>query len=905
MKKDRYRLYLKTLLSFVLSVSSGAVVQAEEDSQIIIENETDTAAEQVNTDTQLFEENYDENSGIIAESSEESSSEEDDEADANADISTNDFEENESPEVSVIETDEENELFTENESDSGEVPADSEIPLTDEKADDEDIETEDNASVDEDTPVIIDDAAEEVWITMDASDLILQEGAFISPSSFEESEEEAINQYNSISGESIPLYEAASFNIKNDFDEVNSRFLNTIQNHETAVYVGDLKIPVSQCLNVFSTVLNRNPQLFYIEHWFNYRTDSTDAYILEYYISYKTEFTEDHIKAFDRRVSSIMSGVNWSWSEEQKALYLHDVLVTETEYDTSFTKYDAYNALVNGSAVCQGYALAYEYLLEQAGVKVDVITSDELNHAWNSVEVKGKSYYVDCTWDDPVGVYNMYCDHINFLMDRNGMEETDHTSYDWANSEGTSVYNSLALNAYPNAYWTNCITKIPGIGNYWFYAENGLIYYHNYADGSDRILSSQLNKYWFTSLDSYGDMVIASQQDRIYLISLDAALTLVGTLNTSEMNQGKIYGIQREGDYVRYDLYDDPMGSKILEGYFSLKNVYNITLSFSKSSFSVNKGNTINLILSLNTNASYIEWKSSNTKVATISNGIVNAVGAGTATITANVGDKTATCKVTVKVPLESISLNKKSMNVAAGKTGTLTVKYNPTDATEDTTVTWTTSKKSVATVSSTGKVTGKKPGKATITAKTAGGLTAKCSVRVLFSDVTNKDDFFYTYVYDLFDQGIVGGYDDGTFRPYAACNRAAVVTFLWRAAKKPEPSKMAKFKDMTGNPDFDKAISWALEEGITTGYEDGTFRPYTTCNRAAIITFLWRYAGKPSVKTTNAFSDLTGNKEFDKAISWGVDKGITTGYSDGTFRPWNTCNRLAIVSFLARYKGL
>ena len=61
--------------------------------------------------------------------------------------------------------------------------------------------------------------------------------------------------------------------------------------------------------------------------------------------------------------------------------------------------------------------------------------------------------------------------------------------------------------------------------------------------------------------------------------------------------------------------------------------------------------------------------------------------------------------------------------------------------------------------------------------------------------------------------------------------------------AGKPEPGSMATFKDMTNNPDFDKAISWALENGITTGYEkDNTFRPWNTCNRLAVVSFLARY---------------------------------------------------------------
>ena len=115
----------------------------------------------------------------------------------------------------------------------------------------------------------------------------------------------------------------------------------------------------------------------------------------------------------------------------------------------------------------------------------------------------------------------------------------------------------------------------------------------------------------------------------------------------------------------------------------------------------------------------------------------------------------------------------------------------------------------------------------------------------------------------------------------------------------------MAEFKDMTGNVDFDKAISWAAENNITTGWADNTFRPWNTCNRAAVMTFLWRAAGRPEPESMASFSDMTENEEFNKAISWGVEHGITTGWDDNTFRPWNTCSRLAVVSFLGRFLAL
>ena len=119
------------------------------------------------------------------------------------------------------------------------------------------------------------------------------------------------------------------------------------------------------------------------------------------------------------------------------------------------------------------------------------------------------------------------------------------------------------------------------------------------------------------------------------------------------------------------------------------------------------------------------------------------------------------------------------------------------------------------------------------------------------------------------------------------------------------------RFTDVTDPSLFYyEPVYWAANGGITTGFSDGTFRPIGNCTRAAVVTFLWRLAGRPTyLEYESTFTDLTGNPEFDSAILWAADMGITTGWreSDGTytFRPWNTCSRLAIVSFLARYNAL
>jgi len=130
---------------------------------------------------------------------------------------------------------------------------------------------------------------------------------------------------------------------------------------------------------------------------------------------------------------------------------------------------------------------------------------------------------------------------------------------------------------------------------------------------------------------------------------------------------------------------------------------------------------------------------------------------------------------------------------------------------------------------------------------------------------------------------------------------------FLWRAADKPKAKdlKSQSFTDVPTTSSFYKAIQWALEQGITAGFSDGTFRPSDNCTRGQIVTFLWRYAGKPSPKgKTQTFSDVPTSNNFFKAIQWASEQNITSGYSDGTFGVYKTCTRGQCVTFLYRLLG-
>ena len=166
----------------------------------------------------------------------------------------------------------------------------------------------------------------------------------------------------------------------------------------------------------------------------------------------------------------------------------------------------------------------------------------------------------------------------------------------------------------------------------------------------------------------------------------------------------------------------------------------------------------------------------------------------------------------------------------------------------------------------------------------------------------TNKD--FVNAITWAIEKGITAGTSSTTFSPDQGCTRAQIVTFLWRAAGKPDVPVSGAFSDMPGTPDFQKAISWAVSNGVTTGTGGGKFSPGKGCTRAQIVTFLWRAAGKPDVPVTSAFSDMPSNPDFQKAISWAVANGVTTGTGGGKFSPDKTCTRAQAVTFIHRVQG-
>ena len=166
-----------------------------------------------------------------------------------------------------------------------------------------------------------------------------------------------------------------------------------------------------------------------------------------------------------------------------------------------------------------------------------------------------------------------------------------------------------------------------------------------------------------------------------------------------------------------------------------------------------------------------------------------------------------------------------------------------------------------------------------------------------------------YPFVNDinwLAQRRITTGYPDGTFRPNGSVERGAMAAFFYRMAGSPQftaPSTPS-FKDVPRDHPFYKEIEWMRARGITTGWSDGTFRPNAAVNRDAMAAFFYRFAGSPaySAPVASPFSDVSAGSQFYREISWLAEQRITTGWADGSFRPVQPIERGAMAAFLHRY---
>ena len=289
-------------------------------------------------------------------------------------------------------------------------------------------------------------------------------------------------------------------------------FYKGLIDFEKHISLTSYHLPVEEVQDCFQRLINSNPELFFVSNGVSYfeldYCDDCEGFIFWYeneeesrwmfvtdldpdtgkiklsgapcdhaethkhynavytwtpkYITNNQDELVEMKSKFDAAVENALAGINEDMSELDKALYFHDYIVKSNTYDyDNFMKknvpdvsHSAYGALVNRVSVCDGYALAYSYLLKRCGIETRLVTSSTMEHAWSAVKLGDDWYFVDCTGDDPVSGYSNKeslsdrfdsVSHENFLMSVDLLKRTQFgLATDENGNVGPTFYNGWA-----------------------------------------------------------------------------------------------------------------------------------------------------------------------------------------------------------------------------------------------------------------------------------------------------------------------------------------------------------------------------------------------------------------------------------------------------------------------------
>lgn len=385
------------------------------------------------------------------------------------------------------------------------------------------------------------------------------------------------------------------------------------------------------------------------------------------------------ISEYQRRVDETKAAINAlvektkGMSDFEKALYVHDYIVLNCEYDHDLLnlinadgtldgeiyseRYTEYSVLVNGTGICGSYALAYRAVMNACGLDCLYLSSREMNHAWNLLKLDGKWYHVDCCWDDPIPDQFGSARREYFLRTDDEIMQLNH--YSW--TPGEYKANSSKYSAMPR--YDDRLQKFSD--GRWYYLDSGYLFSSD-RYGSDR---EELAAVTANSLDVDGGDIYYSYGRGIYELDLKSGSgTLSYYLPDSVSGSSSQYtfirdlyvegddllcytGMYQDGTY-KFSKYERP-------ACFSSENrAKGLKLSTEAVTLGYGDSKTLTCTLDQKDQVKSVSpgWYSSDKEVVRVdSGGTLRSYNNGKATVSAYWNGLTAECDVTVSYDIGSV----------------------------------------------------------------------------------------------------------------------------------------------------------------------------------------------------------------------------------------------------------
>jgi len=238
----------------------------------------------------------------------------------------------------------------------------------------------------------------------------------------------------------------------------------------------DSPVTKSELDTVVVMVFNDNPLMFALSNKYSYAY-KTNPFTGEMMVTkVKFSYTMDR-ETYEARLTEVNEWADKvvrlageGLTELEYAMFFHDYLCANYEYDTALDVRDIYTFIKTGHGVCQAYTEAYKILLERVGVEVSWASSAEMVHVWNMVKIDGEWYHADLTWDDPTGAAPGMARHKNFLLSDKGISTSDRGHYGWIS------YHTAASEKYDAAPWRDVTATYAKVGDEWYYLKDKMLY---------------------------------------------------------------------------------------------------------------------------------------------------------------------------------------------------------------------------------------------------------------------------------------------------------------------------------------------------------------------------------------------------------------------------------------------
>lgn len=179
--------------------------------------------------------------------------------------------------------------------------------------------------------------------------------------------------------------------------------------------------------------------------------------------------------------------------------------------------------------------------------------------------------------------------------------------------------------------------------------------------------------------------------------------------------------------------------------------------------------------------------------------------------------------------------------------------------------------------------------------------------IKTRASDI-DQNAWYFSFVYKLMDQGVLSGYSDGTYKPSAFVNRAEIAKIAVILFDLPVENSIDSdpFSDVPKDAWFARYVAAAKKAGVIDGYSDGSFRPEKLVNRAEAIKIFTLASGvSMGMISTSVFTDVTDRAWYSPYVNFAGEKGVINGYSDGKFKPGDNINRAEIAKIASMAKKL